>query len=112
MSTIPSSISPAVHLAGSVSGTQRRDSQADRTAEAAAQQRLPADRHELAARSLGDIGQTDQSADRDADGGREHEPDVPPDPAADEQPQPPGTPAVQRAADAAGERGRLLDCDA
>ena len=112
MSFIPPITTPAAHIAGSAAGAQRRDAATDRAAEAGAEQRITSDRQELSARSLGDVGQMDGSADRDADGRRHDEPPdrLPvPNPAED-----PGTMTSEppRVPDASGDRGRRLDVDA
>jgi hypothetical protein len=112
MSLIPPISTPAAHIAGSAAGAQRRDAATDRVAEAGAEQRITSDRQDLSARSLGDVGQMDGSADRDADGRRY---DEPPDrllathPADDAETAPPEPPRVP---DASGDRGRRLDLDA
>jgi hypothetical protein len=114
MSLIPPVTASAAQIASSAAGAQRPDALGDRTAEAGAVQRLAADRDELAARSLGDVGQMDGSADRDADGRRQDEPTEPAlDPQEDETEDvaaadsPPARPA-----DPTGERGSHLDLDA
>ena len=112
MSFIPPVTTPAAHIAGSAAGAQRRDAAADRLAEAGAEQRITSDRQELSARSLGDVGQMDGSADRDADGRRY---DEPPEelPALNPAEDPEATAAEPpRVPDASGDRGRRLDLDA
>jgi hypothetical protein len=113
MSSISATSTPAAQLAASASGAQRPEAIADRAAEAAAQQRVAADRKELSTRSLNDVDQTEGSADRDADGRRYDAPeDVPPaEPESLSEPAAPPDPPV-RARDAFGERGNRLDLDA
>ncbi|HUG92162.1 MAG TPA: hypothetical protein VML55_15080 [Planctomycetaceae bacterium] len=112
MSLIPATSLPAAHIAGSVAGSQRREALADQSAEASAQQRLSSDRRELSARSLGDVGEMDGSADRDADGRRYDQPaEPPPDAPAGDAPTAVSD-ATPRAPDAFGERGTRLDLEA
>jgi hypothetical protein len=110
MSFVSPITTPAAQIAGSAAGAQRREGVSDRAAEAGAEQRIASDRQDVAARSLGDVGQMDGSADRDADGWRDDSPGKRTATAA------PGeiadSPGPSRAADASGERGTRLDLDA
>lgn len=104
----------AINLAGSVAGAQRNSADADRVQEGAAERKLNSDLQALAAKSLDDVGQADESHDRDADGrlpfgyGERA-------PSADEDEFDPAasSPLSSRppARDADGIRGRLLDVE-
>lgn len=59
----------AINLAGSVAGAQRNAAaESGQLRETAGQRQSQADLKALASKSLDDVGETDQSTDRDADG--------------------------------------------
>lgn len=114
-----SSIGPgslgAINLAGSLAGAQRNTGDADRLKQSAAQRNASVDLNEKAAQSIQGIGETDESADRDADGrspydfvdGDEHSASDSEDPSRTTTP-----PARLRAEDVDGNRGVHLDLEA
>jgi len=107
----------AVNLAGSVSGTQRNTAETDRAKAGAAERNLQADLKALSAKSMGDIGETDQSADRDADGRRMLDPGETDAGQPDDAPMQAESPRFagsrhRRIPDATGERGQHLDVEA
>lgn len=107
MSSIGATNIGAMNLAGSAAGTQRGGTDSDRVAQNAANQKAVGDRNAQSARALGDVSETDLSADRDADGrgpfGSMSRPEAEPD--GDDS----AVPRRQQTPDASGERGNSLD---
>lgn len=102
----------ALNIAGSLAASQRVDADVDRMKSDAAGKQSQASQTALASDKLADVGETEMSADRDADGTlfySESETSESPLDAADDEPLK-ATPA--RSFDADGERGRQLDLDA
>ena len=101
----------AINLAGSVAGAQQNsNAEANRLKEAAVQRNTKAALEDIAARSLEDVGETDESADRDADG---RMPFGNSDSESLEHADRLGEPQMpRRIQDANGERGQRLDLDA
>jgi hypothetical protein len=102
----PVGMGPIVQSAAGVTG-QQKSAEANRTQQDGNVQRFQLDRADQFEKTVGDIGESDGTDERDADG---------------RLPwtfKPPGTPAKkdgespgQHAADLSGERGRTLDLDA
>jgi hypothetical protein len=107
----------AINLAGSVAGGVRTSgAETDRMQETGAQRTTESNVKALASRSLEDIGETDQSADRDADGRMplgysDAEETTEPLPLGDDN-RPRDRHKHARAIDADGVRGRRLDLEA
>ena len=104
----------ALNLAGSLAGSQRNNANADSIKQQGSERKFQIDRQEATAHSLEDVGETETSPERDADGRM---------PFAEEQgdtPQATGelvqnrdeTPEPNRSVDAFGERGGALDLEA
>ena len=97
------------NFASSIAGSQSRSADESRTKTEAAQANLPIGAKAFAERTLGDVAEAGQSADRDADGREDLE--APPlRPGAGNGPAKPADPPA-RADDAFGERGNRLDLD-
>jgi len=107
----------AVNLAGSAAGAQRNAAaESDRLKESGSQRSSEASLKEMSSRSLEDVGQTDESADRDADGRMpfgdgEGELAKPPE-NSDVAIAPDGVTRRRLIPDANGQRGRRLDIEA
>jgi len=92
-----------LNLAGSVAGAQRTSAaEADRTREAAAERSFQIDQKTMSARSLSDVGETDLSPERDADGRLPYG-------GGPSEPQPELLDEPRCSSDPSGERGRSLD---
>jgi hypothetical protein len=111
MSSIGSS-GAAYILPGSISGTQRNHADADRLKAEQATQKQQADRQDFLTGDAADVGETGESADRDADGrlpspAQQNEQNSAGDPADPSHAEPP------RRSNELGEgRGAALDLDA
>lgn len=109
MSVLGSSSIGGLNLAGSLAGAQRNNAGDDEVKATAADRKFQQDQKAQSAQSLGDVAQTDRSADRDADGRLPYHPHARPD-ARDADNNEDGEQPVS--ADAFGERGRRLDLQA
>lgn len=98
----------AINLAGSVAGSQRNAADADRVKERSAERNVQSDLKALAAKSLDDVGQADESHDRDADGRTPFGGNESPPTDVDESGRPSNH---HRAGDPDGVCGRLLDLE-
>jgi len=107
----------AVNLAGSLAGAQRTNAESDRVKEQASQRDSQINRKAMSANSLEDVGQTDHTADRDADGRMAYaydEEDLE-NRADDEETEPQAESTLQknrRSEDVFGEKGTSLDIEA
>lgn len=106
MSAISTGNLGAINLAGSLAGTQRKDTDSDRNKAEAADRSFQIDQKATQTHSSEDVVETDLSADRDADGRylpgeRKPQPESE-EPLGDEE-------TAARAGDVSGERGRRLD---
>jgi hypothetical protein len=105
----PIGISPIVNSAAGVGG-QQKSADVNRTQHDAGIQRRQSDRADQFEKTVGDIGESDGTDERDADG-RLPWTFKPPGPPSPQQEDASGT-SRQHAADLTGERGRTLDLDA
>ena len=109
MSSIgPGSIS-GMNLAATFAAAQRTDRDADRKVGQAAEQQRVHDQADLAAASLEDVGESNSSADRDADGRQTFV--IPPVNSAADQEDEEAEEKKPRASDPDEDRGRLLDLE-
>lgn len=111
MSSIGPASFGAINLAGSLAGAQRNSADTDQVKEGAAERKLQSDLKALAARSIGDVGEADQSGDRDADGRLPWQLDDPHETTSENEPANPHR-LNDRAGDPDGSRGLHLDLEA
>lgn len=108
-----SSINPgAVNLASSFAGAQRSDASADKQKAEAAQQNMAIDKKTMTDHQLHDVGNSDKSGDRDADGRIPLGHDEAEEQDAESEDQTLEEDLSARIPDAEGEVGTHLDLDA
>ena len=101
----------SLNLAGSLAGAQRTNAADGEQKADAADRRFQLDQRALSAKSLGDVAETDRSADRDADGRTPYQ-DAERTVRADDKGRDEPPRSLRAAADAFGERGSQLDLEA
>ncbi|MCH9656678.1 MAG: hypothetical protein K0U86_22700 [Planctomycetes bacterium] len=108
-----SSINPgAVNLSSSFAGAQRSDASADKQKAEAAQQNMSIDKKTMTEHQLQDVGDTDKSGDRDADGRMPFGHDEAEEQGTESSDQTREEDPSARAPDTTGKLGTHLDLDA